>query len=89
MCVCVSECRENSLCVLCCCVTDTRWLAHEWCVKAVKVSYTALVVALESNYQNFHAPEAFGLYKALSKYTTIGVCVEKTVCVLRKQFVCV
>ena len=51
---------------------DTRWLAHEWCVKAVKVSYTALVAILDSNYQNFHAPEALGLYKALSKFTTIA-----------------
>ena len=46
--------------------SDTRWLAHERCVKAVKVSYTSLVVTLDSNYQNFHAPEALGLYKALS-----------------------
>ena len=52
--------------------SDTRWLAHERCVKAVKVSYTALVVTLDSNYQNFHTPEAFGLYKALSKFTTIA-----------------
>ena len=51
---------------------DTGWLAHEWCVQAVKVSYTALVVTLDSNYQNFHAPEALGLYKALSKFTTIA-----------------
>ena len=35
------------------------------------MSYTALVVTLDSNYQNFHAPEALGLYKALSKFTTI------------------
>ena len=52
--------------------SDTCWLAHEWCVKAVKASYTALVVTLVSNYQNFHAPEALGLYKALSKFTTIA-----------------
>ena len=38
--------------------SDTHWLAHERCVKAVKVSYTALVVTLDSNYQHFHAPEA-------------------------------
>ena len=37
------------------------------------MSYTALVVILDSNYQNFHAPEALGLYKALSKFTTIAV----------------
>ena len=52
--------------------SDTRWLAREWCVKAVKASYTALVVTLGSNYQNFYAPEALGLYKALSKSTTIA-----------------
>ena len=55
--------------------SDTRWLAHEWCVKAVKASYTALVVILDINYQNFHAPEALGLYKALSKFTTIAVII--------------
>ena len=52
--------------------SDTRWLAHERCVKAVKVSYTALVVSLDSNHQNLHAPEALGLYKGLSKFTTIA-----------------
>ena len=36
------------------------------------MSYTALVVTLDSNYQNFHAPEALGLYKDLSKFTTIA-----------------
>ena len=38
--------------------SDTRWLAHEQSVKAVKASYTALVVTLDSNYPNFCAPEA-------------------------------
>ena len=50
---------------------DTGWLAHERCVKAVKVSYTALVATLDSNYQNFYAPEALGLHKALSTISTI------------------
>ena len=36
------------------------------------MSYTALVVTLDSSYLNFHAPKAFGLYKALSKFTTIA-----------------
>ena len=52
--------------------SDTRWLAHERCVKAVKASYTALVVTLDNNYQNFHQPEALGLHKALSKFSTIA-----------------
>ena len=42
--------------------SDIHWLSHEWCVKAVKVSYTALVVTLDSYYQNFQVPEALGLY---------------------------
>ena len=50
----------------------TRWLAHKQCVKAVKVSYTALVVTLDNDYWNFHAPEALGLYKDVSKFTTIA-----------------
>ena len=52
--------------------SDTRWLAHKLCIKAVKVSCIALVVTLDSNYQNFHFPEALGLYKAQSKFTTIA-----------------
>lgn len=52
--------------------SDTRWLAHERCIKAVKASYTAVVVVLDSNYQNFHEPEALGLCKALSKFNTIA-----------------
>ena len=36
------------------------------------MSYSALVATLDSCYQNFHAPEALGLYKALSKFTTIA-----------------
>ena len=52
--------------------SNTRWLAHKWCLKAVKVSYTALVVTHDSSSQNFHAPEALGLHKALSKFTTIA-----------------
>ena len=39
---------------------------------AAKASYTALVVSLESSYQNSHTSEALGLYKALSKFTTIA-----------------
>ena len=36
------------------------------------MSSTALVVTLDSNCQNFHAPGALELYKALSKFTTIA-----------------
>lgn len=52
--------------------SDTRWLAHERCVKAVKASYSAIVVALNSIYCTTHEPEALGLAKALSKHSTVA-----------------
>lgn len=51
--------------------SDTRWLAHERCVKAVKESYVAIVMALESFYEQTHEPEALGLSKALSRKSTV------------------
>ena len=53
--------------------SDTRWLAHEWCVKAVKASYAAIVTALNHIHKNSHEPEALGLSKALSKQSTVAV----------------
>lgn len=52
--------------------SDTRWLAHERCVKAVKASYTAIVTSLEHIYQESHEPESLGLKKALCKKSTIS-----------------
>ena len=37
---------------------DTRCLSHEWCVKAVKESYSALVYALNNIYEKNHESEA-------------------------------
>ena len=52
--------------------SDTRWLAHEHCVKAVKASYSTIVFALENIYETSHEPEALGLSKALSCHSTIA-----------------
>ena len=52
--------------------SDTRWLAHERCAKAVKVRYSSIVLALENIYETSHEPEALGLSKALSSYSTIA-----------------
>ena len=52
--------------------SDTRWLAHERCVKAVKASYAAIVVALDNIHENTHGPEALGLSKSLSKRSTVA-----------------
>ena len=45
-------------------LSDTRWLAHEHCVKAVKASYSSIVLALENIYETSHEPEALELSKA-------------------------
>ena len=52
---------------------DIRWLAHECCVKAVKASYSSIVFALENIYETSHEPEAHGLSKALSSYSTAAM----------------
>ena len=52
--------------------SDTRWLAHERCVKAVKASYAAIVVALDNIHENTREPEALGLSKSLSKHSTVA-----------------
>lgn len=52
--------------------SDTRWLAHERCVKAVKASYSAIVLTLASIYENSHEPEALGIHNALCKLSSIA-----------------
>ena len=53
-------------------LSDIRWLAHEHCVKAVKASYSSIVLALENIYETSHEPEAIGLSEALSRHSTIA-----------------
>ena len=52
--------------------SDTCWLAHEHCVKAIKASYSSIVLALENIYETSHEPEALGSNKAHSSYSTIA-----------------
>ena len=52
--------------------SDTCWLTHEHCVKAVKASYSSIVHALENIFETAHEPEALGLSKALSSHSTIA-----------------
>ena len=44
-------------------LSDTRWLAHKRCVKAVKGSYSAIVNALSNIYERTHEPEAMEISK--------------------------
>ena len=43
--------------------SDIRWIAHKQCVKAVKASYSAIIVALDQTCQEH---KALGLKEALS-----------------------
>ena len=52
--------------------SDTRWLAHERCVKAVKANYATIVITLGNIYEQSHEPEALGISKALSKESTLS-----------------
>ena len=51
--------------------SDTHWLAHEQCVRAVKASYSAIITALDHIYSESYEPEALGIKKALCKKSTI------------------
>ena len=52
--------------------SDTRWLAHERCVRAVKTNYCSIILALENLYEVTSEPEALGLSKALAKHSTVA-----------------
>ena len=52
--------------------SDTRWLAHERCVKVVKENYIAIVITLNNIYEETHQPEALGISKALSSKSTVS-----------------
>ena len=52
--------------------SDTCWLSHEKCVKAVKASYSAIVITIGQIYETTHEPEALGIHGALCKLSTIA-----------------
>ena len=52
--------------------SNTSWLGHERCVKAVKVSYSSIVLALGNIYETSHEPEALELSKVFSSHSTIA-----------------
>ena len=42
--------------------SDTRWLAHERCVRADKASYGAIVNTLDDIHENTHEPKVLGFH---------------------------
>ena len=51
--------------------SETCWLAHERCVKAVKGTYSTNVNALNNIYEQIHDPEALGINEVLCKPSTV------------------
>ena len=47
--------------------SNTRWLAHERCVRAVKAGYSAIITALDHIYSESHEPEALKLKKLFAR----------------------
>ena len=52
--------------------SDTQWLPHERCGKAMKANFSTIVTTLDSIYEQTHEPEALGISKALCKFSTIS-----------------
>ena len=50
--------------------SDTCWLSHEDCVRAVKVRYSSIVLALENVHETSVEPEALRLSKALALHNS-------------------
>ena len=47
--------------------SDTRWLSHERCVRAIKKELPALIITLQQFYETTGDAEAFGLSTVLAK----------------------
>ena len=47
--------------------SDTYCLSHERCVRAIAMSYNAIVLALDGIYNARHEHDALGISKILSK----------------------
>ena len=55
--------------------SDTRWLAHEHYVKAVKASYSAIENALNNIYEQTHEREVLGISRALCKPSNVAAII--------------
>ena len=60
--------------------SDTRWLAHERCVQAVKASYSTVVAFLDHIYTDTHEPEALRLRKYFARNQLSQQFISLTTC---------
>jgi hypothetical protein len=52
--------------------SDTRWLSHERCVRAIYRELPALIITLQRLYQSSGDAEAYGLSTLLATYTAVA-----------------
>ena len=53
-------------------LSDTRWLSHERCVRAIYRELPALIITLQQLYQSSGNAEAYGLSTLLATYTAVA-----------------
>ena len=52
--------------------SDTRWLSHECCVRAIYRELPALIVTLQQRYETSGDAEAYGIGALLATYTGVA-----------------
>ena len=52
--------------------SDTRWLSHERCMRAIRKDLPAIIVTLQQLYETSGDAEAFGLSTLLSSFTGVA-----------------
>ena len=55
--------------------SDTRWISHERCVCAILKELPALIITLQSIYDECGDAEAYGLALALRSYSDVATIV--------------
>ena len=58
--------------------SDTRWLAHEKCIKVVKANYAAIVITLDNIYKQTHELNHWGSAKFYLKSVLCQLCIFLT-----------
>ncbi len=52
--------------------SDTRWLSHERCIRAIYREFPALIITLQQLYEASGDAEAYGLSAVLASFTGIA-----------------
>ena len=52
--------------------SSTRWLSHEWCLRAIRKDLPALIITLQQLYQTSGDAEAYGISLVLSSFSGVA-----------------